>query len=194
MSRTSKRRLPESFDTERLTLRAPRAGDGVELHAAIHESLEHLRPWMPWAEPPPTVKQTESRARDGHREYLDGTDFQLLLFLKGTDILVGSGGLHRPSKDGSCFEIGYWVRTAHARRGYITEAVAAIAEMAFAELGAQRLEIHAHEENERSWRVPERLHFVHAETRRNARLHVDGSLRDTRIYVLDGSCQRKRRP
>ena len=43
------RDFPESFETERLLIRCPMPGDGAEVHAAVFESLDKLRPWMPWA-------------------------------------------------------------------------------------------------------------------------------------------------
>ncbi len=41
--------FPDSFDTERLTIRAPRVEDAQEVIDAVTESLPELRPWMPWA-------------------------------------------------------------------------------------------------------------------------------------------------
>jgi hypothetical protein len=43
------RDFPESFETERLLIRCPMPGDGAEVYAAVSESLDELRPWMPWA-------------------------------------------------------------------------------------------------------------------------------------------------
>ena len=39
--------FPESFETERLSIRSPLPGDGREMHAAVRESIEELSPWMP---------------------------------------------------------------------------------------------------------------------------------------------------
>jgi hypothetical protein len=38
--------FPESFETERLLIRASLWGDGVSMNVAIAESLEELKPWM----------------------------------------------------------------------------------------------------------------------------------------------------
>jgi len=41
------RDLPQTIETERLLMRAPRAGDGVNVHEAVMESLEGLLPtWV----------------------------------------------------------------------------------------------------------------------------------------------------
>ena len=34
--------FPESFESDRLTIRAPRAGDGTEIHAAVCETFDDL--------------------------------------------------------------------------------------------------------------------------------------------------------
>jgi RimJ/RimL family protein N-acetyltransferase len=82
------------------------------------------------------------------------------------------------------FEIGYWCRTSLAGRGYIREAVTALTWMAFETLGAARVEVRMDTQNERSWRVAERLGFqLEGVLRSDARAN-DGQLRDTRVYAL----------
>ena len=59
------RDIPASFETERLTIRVPQPGDGAEVNAAVLESLDALRPWMPWAAgEPPTVEESEANLRE----------------------------------------------------------------------------------------------------------------------------------
>ena len=55
--------IPESFETERLLIRVPRAGDGPELNAAVLETFEGLQPWMPWAKERPSVEKSEENSR-----------------------------------------------------------------------------------------------------------------------------------
>lgn len=40
---------PEQVDAGMLVLRRVRAGDAGELAATVSASMDHLRPWMPWA-------------------------------------------------------------------------------------------------------------------------------------------------
>src|SRR5690554_970438 len=136
------RDFPDSFDTDRLTIRSPRAGDGAELNAALRESWSELQAWMPWAAgEPPTVEESEARMREARARFLQRENLWLLLFLKGTQTLVGSSGLHRINWDVPRFEIGYWVRTFYSGKGYITEAVQGITSFAFDVLRARRVEI-----------------------------------------------------
>mgnify|MGYP000900625190 CR=1 FL=1 len=60
------RDFPSSFETARLTIRSPQPGDGAELNAAVIDSLNELRPWMPWAQQAPTLEESEINARKAH--------------------------------------------------------------------------------------------------------------------------------
>ena len=178
------RDFPSSFETARLTIRCPQPGDGAELNAAIVESLTELRPWMPWAQHAPTVEESEASVRKAYARFLQREDLWLFLFLKGTNTLVGSSGLHRIDWTVPRFEIGYWVRTSYAGQGYITESTAGITQFAFQTLGANRVEIRCDAKNERSAAVPRRLNFAHEGTLRwDSRCPMTNDLRDTMIFA-----------
>lgn len=171
--------FPNSFETERLLIRCPQPGDGPELNAAVVESLAELRPWMPWAQTAPTLEESEILIRKGHIRFLAREDLWLLLFLKGTETLVGTSGLLRMEWSIPSFEIGYWVRTSYAGQGFITEAVEGISDFAFDTLDANRVTILCDARNEKSVAVAKRLGFDyegihHCDTRDPA-----GGLRDT---------------
>ena len=175
--------IPESFDTERLTIRAPRAGEGAAVNAAVLESIDELQRWMPWATPVPTVENTEAYTRQARAKFVAREELALRFFLKGTETFVGSSGLMVRGWDVPAFEIGYWVRRRYAGQGYVTEAVRAIAALAFDVLKAERLTIRCDAENERSWRVAERCGFALEAVRRRDSRTPQGELRDTRLYV-----------
>ncbi|MBS0633249.1 MAG: GNAT family N-acetyltransferase [Verrucomicrobia bacterium] len=174
--------FPESFDTERLTIRSPQPGDGVAFNAALLDSLEACRPWMPWAQKAPTVEESEEVMRKAHARFLLREDLMLLVFLRSTGVLVASSGLHHIDWTVPRFEIGYWGRTPYCGHGYVTEAVAGIAGFAQQTLGARRVEIRAAEANVRSWRIPEKLGFAHEATLRQWMRTPDGTLHDLRVY------------
>lgn len=174
--------VPEEFESERLLIRTPRQGDGPELNAAIRESFDDLRRWFPWADHIPDPEESEANVCTAYEKYKAKTDFRLLLFLKGTDTLVGACGLHSVDWSVPKFEIGYWVRSSYAGRGYITEAVNATTELALRQLGAHRVWIRMDSRNERSRMVAERAGFEFEGTIRNDERQVDGSLMDTHVY------------
>lgn len=174
--------MPESFESSRLLIRAPRWNDGALVHEAVKESIRELRPWMPWAKRLPTPEEAEISIRRSRLQFLDRTDLRLLLLMKDTGELVGSSGLHRIDWQARKFEIGYWVRTSYGGQGYITEAVDAITAFAARELQAGRIEIRCDSRNVRSAKVAERLGFSLEGVLRNDRCDVDGFLRDTMVF------------
>lgn len=177
------RDFPDSFETERLLIRSPLPGDGPQLHAAVNESLEELNPWMGWTRHHQTVEGSEESARRGRVEFLERSDLRMHLFLKGTDTLVGSSGLHRIDWDVPKVEIGYWLRTPFTGRGYMTETVRGLTDFALREIGAKRIEIKCDKRNRRSVKVAERAGYIlEAELQNDAR-SVSGDLRDTLIFA-----------
>jgi len=139
---------------------------------------------MVWADEHERVEQSEEQVRKAACAFQERTELRLLLFLKGTGVLVGSSGLHEIDWDVPRFEIGYWVRTSFAGQGYITEAVRAITGFAFECLGARRVAIRCDARNERSARVAERAGYRLEGTLRNEARAADGQLGDTRIYAM----------
>ena len=176
------RDFPDQFSSERLDIRAPRPGDGAALYAAVDESWNELTPWMPWARQRTTAEACEVLVREGLSRFILRQDLWLLLFEKGTDTLIGSSGLHRIDWEVPSFEIGYWARTRYAGKGYIIEAVRAIADFAFEKLGARRVHIDCDERNARSRRVAERAGFAVESRQPQSKLSNDGSLATMIVY------------
>src|SRR5258706_11385396 len=108
--------FPDTFETERLIIRAPRAGDGKAVNDAVRESYEHLKPWMPWAQTIPAVEETEDFLRRSAAHWIVREDLGLLLFRKSDGLYVGGSGLHRIDWSVPAFETGYWVRKSLERQ------------------------------------------------------------------------------
>jgi RimJ/RimL family protein N-acetyltransferase len=175
--------IPESIESDRLLIRAPKWGDGIQLNEAVIESSNELKPWMPWAQSIPTVEESEIVIRRARLRYMERTDLMLLLFLKETGQLIGSSGLHRIDWESRKFEIGYWGRSTFSGNGYITEAADAITNFAVHDLNANRVDIRCDSRNHRSARVAERLGFTLEGILRSEKCAIDGSLRDTMIFA-----------
>lgn len=179
------RDFPEELLTERLFLRAPRAGDGAELCAAITESLPELRPWLPWATEPPDVEGSEEQVRRARVDFLARRDLRFQMYLQSDPaVLVGSSGLHRMDWSAGRFEIGYWVRSRFAGQGFATEAARAMATFAFRELDANRVEIWCDARNLASAAVARRLGFRLEATLRDRYRANDGSLGTDLVFGL----------
>ena len=174
--------FPDSFDTERLTVRAPHYADAHEIVMAINGSLDELRPWMPWAASPVEVESTEARLRAAMAKWITREDLLVHVYLKGTSTFVVGSGLHRIDWHARKFEIGYWCRTGYAGNGYVTEATHALTAFAFQHLRANRVEIRCDTRNEKSVAVAKRCGFLQEAILRHDSLGVDGDLRSTFVF------------
>jgi RimJ/RimL family protein N-acetyltransferase len=176
--------IPDTFESERLLIRAPRPGDGVAIDEAVRETLGPLRQWMDWALPEPSVEISETFARRGAADYIARTSFPMLLWLKDGSTLVGSSGFYVRDWLVPSFEIGYWCRARFEGQGYISEAVRAISRFIFSELGARRIEIRCDARNERSAHVAQRAGYQLEGRFRNHRIDTSGQLQDSLIFAL----------
>jgi RimJ/RimL family protein N-acetyltransferase len=149
--------IPECVETPRLILREWQVEDVEALAEAITESIEHLRPWMPWvAFEPLTIDARREFILGAARTRSEGGEAVYGIFLDG--LPIGGTGLHRRAGP-DVLEIGYWIRVGYTRRGYAAEASAALTEVAFTVDGIARVEIRHDRGNEASRNVPRSLGF-----------------------------------
>lgn len=175
--------FPEEFESERLIIRSPQWGDGAAVNAAIRESLDELRSWMPWAQQMPTIEESEENVRWARLKFMERKDLRLHLFSKETGGFIGGSGLHRIDWESRKFEIGYWIRTSQSGKGLMTEAVQRITHFAIESLLANRIEIRCDSMNARSARLAERLGFTLEGILRNEKLDESGALRSSMVFA-----------
>ena len=152
-------RPPERIERDGVVLRRPREDDLEAVGAAVAASLEHLRPWMAWADDDAT---TAARRRE-HQERCDagwdsGSDFAYLAVDPTDGAVVGAAGLHRRIGP-RAIEIGYWVHVDHIGRGVATAVAEALTDAALALPDVASVEIHCDQANVRSAAVPRRLGY-----------------------------------
>ncbi|HEY1091664.1 MAG TPA: GNAT family protein [Burkholderiaceae bacterium] len=177
--------VPETIETERLLLAAPRVGIGGVLNQAIAESFDSLRPWLPWAQQLPTPEESEAVVRRQLAAFTLREDLPFQIYDRAPEgrRLLGGTGLHRFDWGARRFEIGYWIRSSARGQGYAREAVNALAAMAFERLRARRVEILMDSRNKASRAVAESCGFELEGVLRNHKLSPGGELRDTCIYA-----------
>jgi ribosomal-protein-serine acetyltransferase len=175
--------IPESFDTDRLTLRAPAAGRGREIQPAVMESIEALRAWMPWAKDDHAEEDSERHCREMLAKWHAREELDFCFFHRREGVLVGKGGLHTIDWSIPRLEIGYWIRSSKAGQGYATEATLGLVEFARKYLGARRLEITSDARNVPSRRVAEKSGFELEGIRRSSRRDTAGQLADSCMYA-----------
>ncbi len=162
------RTLPERIELEDgVHLRFFAIDDAEALARAVAESLEHLRPWMPWADQQSTeVDFQRDRLRKLPALGERGEEWQYGLFARDESDVLGSFGLMTRRGPGT-MEIGYWVHAAATGRGHATSAAAALTDVALGLDGIRRVFICCDEANARSAAIPRRLGYrlLRVETR-----------------------------
>jgi len=141
-----------------VTLRRHRPDDLDAVFGAVTESLDHLRPWMPWAAGYTRESAAEFLARSA-QNWAEGTEYGYAIIAGGA--LAGGCGLMTRIGPGG-LEIGYWVHRAWTRRGLATAASAALVQAAFGLRGVDRIEIVHDELNTASAGIPRKLGFTQA--------------------------------
>jgi RimJ/RimL family protein N-acetyltransferase len=178
--------VPESLESDRLQLRPFRVSDAHQLHEALQESIAQLREhlwFLPWVAEEQTLQSAEVRCRKAEANFLLRADLAYLAFAKSTGRLVASAGLHRTDWSLPKTEVGYWVRTSEAGKGYATEAVGALTSWALRGLGAKRVELVTDQLNHASRRVAERCGFALEGVLHSVTQSPDGRLRNRCIYA-----------
>ncbi len=176
---------PYRIETERLVVRCYEPRDAPLLKEAIDSSLEHLRPWMPWAhQEPQTLDEKTGLIKQFRANFDSGENFTCGIFSADETEQLGGTGLH-PRIDPGGLEIGYWVRASATRQGIATESSAALTRAGFEVCGADRIEIRIEPRNQASFGIPRRLGFVEEATlRRRLPARGAGPLRDVTIFTM----------
>jgi ribosomal-protein-serine acetyltransferase len=151
---------PETVDVDELVLRRwePRWADPAA--AAVRESLPELEPFLPWARDDYDVATMRDFIDRSVDTWTKGTEFNYAIFTAGT--FIGAIGLMTRIGPGA-LEIGYWMRTSYAGRGHMTAAVRALADVALAQPGIDRVVIRHDPANGASAAVAVKAGFAEVE-------------------------------
>jgi RimJ/RimL family protein N-acetyltransferase len=152
-------RLSESY-----VLRLFRTGDAKMIALAVGESLDHLRPWMPWADDESADERFQrQRLRAVQHKAAIGEEWQYGLFPDDESRVLGSFGLMTRQGAGS-IEIGYWVHVDEIGHGLATLASRALTNVSLALPRITAVYIRCDERNTRSAAVPRKLGFTLEQT------------------------------
>lgn len=152
-------RLDDSY-----VLRLVRTSDAKVIALAVGESLEHLRPWMPWADDESADERFQrQRLRGVQHKAAVGEEWQYGLFPADESRVLGSFGLMTRQGPGT-IEIGYWVHVDEIGHGLATLASHALTNVSLALPGITTVYIRCDERNTPSAAVPRRLGYSLEET------------------------------
>jgi RimJ/RimL family protein N-acetyltransferase len=176
---------PYRIVTERLVLRCYDPADAPLLDDAVDSSLDHLRPWMPWAQAPSSLDDTIELLRRFRAQFDLGENSIYGAFTPDGSEVVGGAGLHPRVAPGG-LEIGYWIRASRTRAGLATEAAAVLTRVAFELCRVDRVEIHVDPANVASLAIPRKLGYREEATLRRRLPPVDpaGEPRDDVVFSL----------
>lgn len=154
------------IETERLVVRCYNLTDAQLLADSVAESVEHLKPWMPWAHAEPEPFEEKVKRVQRFRGLFDlQEDYIYGIFDKKETRLLGGTGLHTRLGTQQ-LEIGYWIHKDVINQGLVTESTAALVRVAFEIIHIHRLEIHCDPGNLASASIPRKLGFTHEGTLR----------------------------
>jgi len=152
---------PYRIETERLVIRCyDPARDAPLVKEAVDSSIDHLLPWMPWAQREPQTLEEKVELLRGFRGRFDlDQDYAYGVFERDESRQFGGAGLHARGGPGS-LEIGYFIRADSIGQGLATEVTAVLTRAAFEVAGVERVDIQIEPKNERSLKIPRKLGFV----------------------------------
>jgi len=172
------------IETERLTLRPPAHSDFRPWAALRVESRDFLVPWEPtWAADHLTRKAFTNRVYWAQRSIANGTALPLFLERRTDGTLLGAITLDHikrgPAQSGIT---GYWIGEAHARQGYMREAIEALVHYAFTTLDLSRIEAGCLPENTASRSLLEKCGYKY-EGVAQSYLQINGRWRNHVLYA-----------
>ncbi|KHE72815.1 GNAT family N-acetyltransferase [Halobacillus sp. BBL2006] len=143
---------------EELTLKMIEYRDAEELFALSDQSREHLGTWLPWIHFTESVEDTKKFIHGCLQRYADNDGQTICIMYKGK--IAGVIDFHEMNWNHNKTSIGYWMGVDYKGLGLLTRSCKVLFDHAFKDLGLNRIEIRAAEENVKSRAVPERLGFV----------------------------------
>lgn len=172
-------RLPE-LETRRLILRPLRDEDLYDVNEyASQEAVSRYLRWTPHL----NLRETKGYLEFLQKRYRKGLHADWGIALKDTGKVIGNCGFTSVDIANECCELGYVLSPAYWGKGYMNEAFAAVLEVAFGELKANRVILQILEGNEASARFALRNGF-RFEGREVDALMVKGSYRTLLRYAM----------
>jgi ribosomal-protein-alanine N-acetyltransferase len=167
-----------------MSLRLPAMADHAAWASLRRDGEGFLREWEPtWSPDHFTKKAFRTRVYWAWRSRDEGRALALFLFRREDGRFMGAITLDNirrgPSQAAS---VGYWIGQEFARKGYMTEALAAVAHHAFTALDLSRIEAACLPENAPSRALLERSGFKY-EGVAQAYLQINGRWRNHVLYA-----------
>ncbi len=174
-----------AIETERMTLRPPAHSDFRPWVRLREDSAAFLIPWEPRRAPDHLSRRAfGNRVYWAQRSISSGTALPLLLVERSRQELLGAVTIDNVQRGPSqAATLGYWIGEAHARQGYMSEAVRAVVHHAFTEMDLSRIQAACLAENAASRGLLEKCGFKY-EGVAQSYLQIDGRWRNHVLYAI----------
>lgn len=176
----------DTIETVRLTLRFPRMEDYGQWSSVRHQSRAFLVPWeASWPSDDLSRSAFAQRLKHYRGNVRKDNAYPLLIF-KANDSheLVGGVTVSNVRRGiAQTAQLGYWIGQPYANQGYMSEAVRAVADFCFDQLGLHRLEAACLIKNAPSARVLEKCGFLREGIARQY-LKINGQWQDHLLFAL----------
>ena len=171
--------MPE-LETESLLLRRMEMRDAQDMYEYSRDPL--VAKHVLW-DAHTSVSDTKSYLRYMLRKYRAGEPSSWCIVEKSTGKVVGTIGYMWYQKDNSACEVGYSLARRCWNRGYMTQALNAVLDYTFRELGINRVEAQHETDNGASGAVMRKCGMTKEGTLRN-RLYNKGRYVDVDLYSI----------
>lgn len=152
--------VSETLKGKRITLqKAVKSFEMAQVHIEeVKKSLAELSPWLGWATEEYKVEDSYEYLQGCVQEWEKGKEFNYMILDENKNFMGMISALNVKEKD-KCLEIGYWISSNYAGKGYMQEAVRLL-EKEFFGLGINRIVVHTDVLNKKSANVPQKLGYV----------------------------------
>jgi ribosomal-protein-serine acetyltransferase len=141
---------------------------------AVTRNYDHLRTFMEWAKPDYSRKDAEEWVAKAAKRTGDDQPLNFCIF-RG-DRMIGTIGFATFDNEAMVTEIGYWIDASEQGKGIMSRATRKLLELAFENLGMNRVQIRCASGNLRSAAIPTKFGFKQEGVQRQ---HI---IRHGRIY------------
>ena len=141
----------------RIVLRPYRPSDAELVYEAVRDSLPELLPWMPWAYPEYSIKDTMAWIASSSKKWTKGNEYNFAILDARDGAFLGGCGFNKVDVKEGFANLGYWVRSTRTRQGIALAAARLLARFGFEELKLRHIEVGAATGNKVSQHVAEKL-------------------------------------
>jgi len=157
--------------------------DALVHYEAARESMNEVGRWLSWCHPEMTLEESEQWLAKCEQAWRANDFYGFYLFERDGGRFVGCCTINEIDRFRLRANLGYWIRSSRQGLGFATEAVPAVAQFGFQQIGLQRLEIVAAVGNVASQRVAAKVGAQREGVARN-RLRIHGRQSDAAIFSL----------